>query len=157
MKRLAFALAALFIVGEARAGQITYSLTGGGTITTDGKLGLLSVGDISSWQYGGIHGPGTVPEGPNTYLSIFAQLVGSVFETETSITIGADGALLLLVYQVNPPFSFPIGPGRYYVTPGEIVATAIPEPSSIVLAGLGLTAVMIARRRPVRRSRAARG
>ncbi len=175
--------------GQAMGGDITYQLinypdyqngwTLTGSITTDGKAGAISSGDIVSWTY-------TITKGVNEYTvsSTNGSAIASDLDATTSqLTLpypsspipGAQLSLSGFAQQnsnveLSLQWSYPLSP--YYEcvtispsfqyewqtplplhdTTSAVIATVVPEPASIVLTGLASAcglACVVVRRIPV--------
>jgi PEP-CTERM motif len=172
------ALTLAFLAGgiSVRAGDVTYNMVNdsvdqngygiSGTIVTDGTIGALTASDVVSWQFT-ITGPG----GPFSNSGIGTS-PGNVIEGLTATTSGdltTTGEVLLGLLSdaavnwrpvdhnyfgivANAPLWNDFPPTGFPAEGGWTIATAasVPEPSSVVLAGLGCASTIafgLARRR----------
>jgi hypothetical protein len=136
-----------------------------GTITTDGTIGTLGAADIVSWQFT-LLSPTDVPRGTGTsaepILASVTTVLGNVVATPSLITLSGQAYLSLDDRTTGALYEISVIPGGlldeadWYVpnvgfgewgsdTPGYYgvfdyagTAAAVPEPTSITLALLGL-------------------
>jgi hypothetical protein len=200
MKMTGLTLLALIGLGAtSEAGPITYDIADysalqsgwslSGTITTDGNIGALSVGDITSYSFTITNGTTTLTQSSSDPNSAVV-LNGTVLASSTAITIPAPGFRSFSDFEIgNGIDGEDLSYGRYNHADGAFydeyqeidysqgpasqswdavslhsntlslgavdpwtIATvsAVPEPSSLVLAGIaviGGTVVAVRRRR----------
>lgn len=128
---------------QARLGA-TVSLTNGNTLNTSGGNTASTDGTFNlPWSFGAV-----APSLINSQATLYSDTAGQGFRSLTSggNLLGYGNGIGMFAYT---PYAAPFGPGAVQTFGVLVPVQAVPEPSTLLMAGLGVTALLArqARRR----------